>query len=308
MKKVIILAGGKSQEREVSLRSGQAVYHALQSVGYDCMLWDPKTDDVQSLLSFRPDAAFIALHGRYGEDGCIQGFLETLGIPYTGSGVAASAIGMNKQLTKKLLVYENLPTAPFILTNSREPIADAIQKTQNLLSFPVVVKAAEQGSSIGTCVAASPQEMETVLRDIYQYDDKAIIEQYIRGMEVTVAVIGPAASPQALPIIEIDYNHEKLWDYEAKYNAALFRHIIPARIRPELKTKLEEISLAVYQTLECRGFARVDFMIDEQETPYVLEVNTIPGCTETSLLPDAAKAAGISFPELVSRIVEESLQ
>ncbi len=303
MKRVIVLAGGRSQEREISLRSGQAILDALKATGYPCALWDPKTDSVETLLAFQPDVAFIALHGLYGEDGCIQGFLETLGIPYTGPGVAASAIGMNKQLTKKILAYEGLPTPAFLLTDDSEPYEETIARTAEKLGFPVILKAADQGSSIGVLLAESAEDMRTALAEVYRYDHKIVIEQFIKGLELTVAVMGPAHQPVTLPIIEIAHA-DKVWDFEAKYNASMFRHIIPARISPALEQKVKQFAAETYRRFNCQGFSRIDFMVDEAENPYILEINTVPGCTETSLFPDAAKSAGIAFTELVKQIVE----
>ncbi len=304
MKRVIVLAGGKSQEREVSLRSGQAVLDGLKAAGYPCALWDPKTDSVASLLAFQPDVAFIALHGLYGEDGCIQGFLETLGIPYTGPGVAASAIGMNKQLTKKFLAYEGLPTPPFLLTDDTEPYEETIAHTAGKLGFPVILKAADQGSSIGVFLAENAEEMRMGLAEVYRYDHKIVIEQFIKGLELTVAVMGKTHQPVTLPIIEIAHA-DKVWDFEAKYNASMFRHIIPARISPALEQKVRKLAADTYRLFNCQGFSRIDFMVDEADNPYILEINTVPGCTETSLFPDAAKSAGIAFSDLVAQIVED---
>ncbi len=304
MKKVVVIAGGKSQEREVSLLSGKEVFAALEEAGYSCSFWDPKVDTVQDLLQFQPDVAFIALHGPYGEDGCIQGFLETLEIPYTGSGVAASALGMNKQLTKKLLAYEGLPTPAFLLTNQTEAVEETILHTRETLGFPVIVKAADQGSSIGTFFVEQEPDMANVLRQVYAYDSEIVIEQYIRGMELTVAIMGNPKNPIVLPIIEIDYTQNTLWDYQSKYTPGLFRHIIPARISKTLEEKVRQLTIDTYRLFGCSGFARVDFMVDAQENPYILEINTIPGCTATSLFPDAARAAGISFVELIRQLVE----
>ena len=304
MKKVIVLAGGKSQEREVSLSSGRAVLKALQDAGYSCALWDPKTDSVKDLLDFQPDAAFIALHGQYGEDGCIQGFLETLDIPYTGSGVAASALGMNKQLTKKILSYENLPTPAFLLANQNEASGQTIARAAEKIGFPLIVKAAEQGSSIGTFFVEKEQDMPEILEKVYQYDPEIVIEQYIEGIELTAAVMGDAKDPFVLPIIEIDYQSKQLWDFESKYTVGKFQHVIPARITSGLQKQIADLAADTYRLFECRGFARVDFMLDKQNHPYILEINTIPGCTATSLFPDAARAAGISFTDLVCRIIE----
>ena len=300
---VLVLMGGMSEEREVSLRSGTAVLKALKNLGYAAEGIDLQPDTMQKIIDLHPDVVFLALHGKYGEDGTIQGLLEILGIPYTGSGVASSAICMNKVLSKKLFQYENIPTAPFVvLRQGYVPDEEELySQLEEQFAFPMVVKAAGQGSSIGTRIVRSREDLPDAVKEAFKYDTELLVEKYIEGVEVTVPVIGNQ-QPEALPVIEITAVNE-FYDYESKYTPGMCEHIIPARINEAHRQLVEEISLLTYTAMGCRGFARVDLIIDKQGQPYVLEVNTIPGMTEMSLVPDSARAAGYSFEDLVEKIV-----
>jgi len=307
-RKVAVLLGGRSSEREISIMTGKQISKALADNGYLVREIDPALNLVRDLEEFHPDVVFIALHGRYGEDGTIQGLLEMLGFAYTGSGVLASALAMDKVMTKKVLIYEGIETPPFHVftkeelrnTDLKQAAASAIDK----LGFPVIVKPARQGSTIGISVARNEIDLEKAIQDALQYDGTILAEKFIEGVEVTASVLG-TTEPQLLPLIEI-VSETGFYDYTAKYSKGLSHHIIPARISPQAAQKVEAMALKTFKALNCRQFVRVDFMVSTDDVPYVLEANTIPGMTETSLFPDAAKAAGISFTELVSILVDEA--
>src|SRR5665647_288879 len=302
--RVLVLMGGYSEEREVSLRSGAAVLKALHNLGYVAEELDLKGSPVQGIVDYKPDLVFVALHGKDGEDGTVQGLLEILGIPYTGSGVASSAIGINKVLTKKMLIYEGIPTAPFAILKKHAYLAPEIE-TQALLAnigLPMVIKAATQGSSIGTYIVREANVILTALEAAFTYDPEVLVEKFIDGTEVTSTVIGNE-EPEVLPLIEITSANE-FYDFESKYTPGMCSHIIPARVAQPIQDQIAELSKRVYKALDCRGYARIDYIIDKNGQPFVLEINTIPGMTEMSLVPDAARAAGISFEELVDKIVQ----
>jgi D-alanine-D-alanine ligase len=306
--RILVLMGGYSAERDVSLRSGAAVLNALRNIGYEAEALDLKGNSVQKIEDFNPDLVFIALHGKDGEDGTVQGLLEIMGIRYTGTGVAGSAIGINKVLTKKILMYEQIPTAEFSILkkNKLDSQAQAIDSLIENIGLPMVVKAATQGSSIGTYIVREANKVLTAIETAFEYDDEVLVERFIDGVEVTSTIIGNDY-PQALPLIEITSANE-FYDFESKYTPGMCNHIIPARIEKSVEEKITALSLRVYKALNCKGYARVDFIIDQGSNPLVLEINTIPGMTEMSLVPDAARAAGISFEELVEKIVRLGLE
>lgn len=310
--KVLVLAGGRSREREVSLRSGKAVAEALGSKGHEVTLWDLNEVSVGNIEAERPEVVFLALHGKYGEDGTVQGLLDILDLPYTGPGVLASAMAMNKVLTKKLLAYEGLPTADFLLYDfhgisvSEADIENVVKEIITELGIPVVVKPATEGSSIGTSIVKTEEALVGALRAALEYDREIVVEKFIDGVEVTAAVLGND-DPTVLPLIEIVAENE-FYDYEAKYNPGMSHHIIPARISDRARQRATELAGEVYKVFQCQGFSRVDFIIDADDNPLVLEINTIPGMTAMSLFPDAARAAGMEFTELCERIVELALE
>ncbi len=309
MKKVAVLYGGMSEEREVSLRTGAAVCKALQAKGYDVKSIDVDRQVAKRLLEEPVDLAFIALHGRYGEDGTIQGLLEIMGIPYTGPGVMASAVAMNKITTKRLLLNAGLPTPKFQVLKdfevSKQGLDAVALDLKSRVSLPAVVKAATQGSTIGIYFIYRWEELAPALEKAFGFDREVLVEEFIEGMEVTASVLGNE-EPQALPLIEITSVTGK-YDYEAKYTAGMSEHIIPPRLPEEKQREIQSLAVQAYQTIGCRGLSRVDFMVTKAGKPYILEVNTSPGMTETSLYPDAARAAGIEFPELVDRLVKLAL-
>jgi len=300
--------GGTSEEREVSLKSGNNVYTALKKIGYQVELLDLGKDNLNKIAEIAPDVVFIALHGKNGEDGTVQGYLDLLGIPYTGSGVATSAICMNKILTKKLLSYEGLPTPDFIIIKKKtfDKNAFVVRSLVQKFGLPMVVKAATQGSSIGTYIVNKEDDILSAIEAAFQYDQDVLVEKYIDGMLLTVSIIGND-NPCVLPIIEITSENE-FYDYESKYTPGMCQHIIPARISQDLQNQISRISEEAYKSLACRGFARIDFMVDGKGQPYILEINTIPGLTDMSLVPDAARAAGISYSELLERLINLALE
>lgn len=309
--KIGVLYGGKSTEREVSLRSGEAVYQGLKSKGYQVVKIDTgQPDFIQQLKTENIDVAFLALHGKFGEDGTVQGLLEILEIPYTGPDVTTSAIAMNKIITKKLLVNDGIATADF-LTYSQADI-DQRGMTQicneiiGRLSLPVVIKAPTQGSTIGIYFVKSKNDLPDALLNALQYDPVIMAEKFITGTEITVTVLGNK-EPRVLPQIEI-VSTTGVYDYEAKYTVGMSDHIIPPRLPEEILAVSAELALRTYRTLGCRGLSRVDFIVTEDGKAYVLEVNTLPGMTETSLVPDAARAAGIEFPDLLELLIKLALE
>lgn len=301
--------GGKSKEREVSLRSGRAVADALAAKGCQVSVLDLNEESIGSITEIAPDVVFLALHGKYGEDGTVQGLLDILEIPYTGSGVLTSAICINKAATKKILTYENLPTAPFILFNRIYTpdltVEEMASEVEVKLGIPVVVKAATQGSSIGTTIVKNREGLQEGIKSALEFDHELVVEKFIPGTEVTASVLGNE-NPEVLPLIEIVSENE-FYDYESKYTPGMSHHIIPARISEAARVKVVDLALKTYKAFNCQGFSRVDFIVDSNDDPYILEINTIPGMTSLSLFPDAARAAGMSFEDLCLHLVELAL-
>lgn len=306
--KVLVLRGGTSEEREVSLRSGKAVFDALQARGYNVQDLDFTKESLPQIISIAPDVVFIALHGKNGEDGTVQGFLDLLGIPYTGSGIAASAIGMNKILTKKYLVYEEIPTSEFVIIDKGffANLSANIESLLDTIGLPMVVKASTQGSSIGVFIVREKADIADALEKALTFDKEILVEKFIDGTELTAAVIGND-EPYVFPVIEITSENE-FYDYESKYTKGMCAHIIPARVSDEVRENVMQIAAKVYKSMGCQGYARIDFIVDRDANPYVLEINTIPGMTEMSLVPDAARADGVSFIELVDRILKLAIE
>ncbi len=304
-----VLMGGRSPERDVSLRTGDAIFKALQSKGYPAVKIDVDLDVVERIREESIEIAFLALHGKYGEDGAIQGMLETLDIPYTGPGILASALAMDKVATKKMMLFEGLPTPNFMLVSQKEAqrtgLENITRRVNQEMKLPLVVKAPTQGSTIGMSFVYKREELAPAFELAFQYDPVALVEQFIDGVEVTASVLGND-EPIALPLIEI-VSVTGVYDYEAKYTTGLSEHIIPPRIPEDQQNTIKELAVQTFKILGCRGLARVDFIVDINGNPYILEVNTMPGMTATSLFPDAARAAGIDFPELVDKILKLSL-
>ncbi|MBQ5846718.1 MAG: D-alanine--D-alanine ligase [Selenomonadaceae bacterium] len=304
MKKIVVVMGGPSTEAEVSRRSGTAILEALKAKGYNAegLELNPATF-ANDIKASGAEFVFNALHGKFGEDGIIQGTLEMMGIPYTGSGVMAAAVTMDKVATKRFFMAEGIPT-PKAHTYFRYEFKkrDLTGEILQEFSVPVVVKASSQGSSIGVVIVEKAEELEAALSEAFKYDREVLVEEFIKGRELTVAVWGNEENQEALPIIEITTVTGR-YDYVTKYKVGASTHIIPAPLPEEVTKKVKEIAIRAFAVCGCSGMARVDFMLGEDNQPYVIEVNTIPGMTETSLVPDAGRAAGIEFPELCARIL-----
>lgn len=293
--KVAVLFGGKSAEREVSLKSGTAVLAALLRKGVDAHAFDPATHNLQELRDQGFSAAFIALHGRFGEDGTVQGALELLGIPYTGSGVMASALGMDKWRTKLVWQAAGLPIPDYEMLN----VCSDAEKVVSKLGLPLFVKPANEGSSVGISKVKVTGELQAAYQEAVKYDSLVIAESYIGGGEYTAAILGE----QALPIIKIEPANE-FYDYEAKYLRDDTRYLCPSGLSSEQEAEMQRLAKQAFALIGGRGWGRVDFLMSESGKPYVLEVNTSPGMTDHSLVPMAARQAGINFEQLVLKVLE----
>jgi D-alanine-D-alanine ligase len=292
--KVGVLMGGLSAEREVSLSSGEAVSDGLERSGYEVLRIDVTREVDRQLREADVEAVFIALHGRWGEDGSVQGLLELLGIPYTGSSVLASALAMDKAQTRALLTAAGLPMAPAVVLDANDP-----RDPLGSLPLPVMVKPADEGSSVGVAIARDRPALESAIAQALSCSDRAIVEQYVVGTEVNVAIL----DGEVLGSVEIE-PHREFYDYSAKYDDGGSSHHIPPRIPRERIDEAEGFAARAYEAVGCSGAVRVDLIVPEHEQMVILELNTIPGMTPTSLLPEIAAAAGISFDELVSRMIE----
>jgi D-alanine-D-alanine ligase len=296
--KVAVLMGGRSAERAVSLNTGEQVATALASTGHEVVTIDSAAADfIGCLTAAAPDVVFICLHGRFGEDGTVQGLLELLDLPYVGSGVLASALAMDKVMSKIVYTAAGLRTPESVVIGPSDDVDAA------LASFgeKVVVKPASEGSAIGVHIVHDRAELPAALAEAFTHDERVLVERFVEGVEVTVGVLGND-EPIALPVIEIVAEHE-FYDYESKYVPGMSTHIIPARVAPEILSECERLALGAHAALGCRGMSRSDAIVDADGVAWLLETNTIPGMTSTSLLPDAARAAGIEFPELCARLV-----
>lgn len=301
-----VLMGGQSAEREVSLRTGAAVHRSLMRRGYDAVAIDVGPTLFQDLCEQKIAVAFLSLHGPGGEDGAIQGFLETLGIPYTGSSVQASAIGMHKVTTKTLLAVAHIPVPAGTVVKRGEKVASASLLRKAKLRWPVVVKPASQGSTIGVTIVRKPSQWREALALAHRYDTDAMVEAYIPGHEVTVSIIGRRdAAPLVLPAVEI-VAPGGFYDFAAKYEKGKTQYLCPAPLSAAVTKQIRTLALRTYEVLGCEGAARVDFRITPRGRPFVLEINTAPGMTETSLLPMAAAKATIEYDELIERILESA--
>lgn len=285
--------GGDSSEREISLRSGKAIAGALRRGGIEVIEIGEKEPVEEGVIAHSFDRAFIALHGRKGEDGQIQAFLEKQGIPYTGSGVAASRLAMDKVASKKKCIEMQFLTPHF------EVFCVKIGQVPEVQQFPVIVKPSREGSSYGLEVVQNEAELKKAVENASAFDSEVLIEKHIAGREITVGILGETA----LPPVEIRPK-SGLYDFYSKYTTGATQYLVPAPIETSLTTKIQDIALKIFRLFDCRDFSRVDFILDREGDPYFLEVNTIPGFTETSLLPKAAHAAGIGFDALCLKILE----
>jgi D-alanine-D-alanine ligase len=299
--KVGVLYGGKSAEREVSLMSGGGVHAALLSQGVDAHLFDTGTRSLSELAQQGFDRVFIALHGRYGEDGTLQGALELLGIPYTGSGPMASSLAMDKIMTKRVWLEAGLPTPAYAELTGE----DGVSAAASALGLPLMMKAPHEGSTLGIVKVSEANALIDGYRLAAQYDEVVLAEQFIAGRELTVAILGRGTSARALPLIEIvapDGNY----DYQHKYFSDDTQYLCPAPIAPALSQYIAELSVRAYRALGCEGWGRADVILDTQDRPWLIEMNTSPGMTSHSLVPMAAKAVGMSYPELCVHILKDA--
>jgi len=308
LSRVAVLKGGRSLERQVSLRSGARVQEALEHLGHDVVGIDVGPDLVGRLAAERPEVAFVALHGRDGEDGTVQELLEVLGIAYTGSGVSACIRAADKVLAKHAMRDVGLPTSDFYAFNETAfealGAAQALPAIEERLAFPIVVKPARQGSALGIKFARTPADVPAALVAAFSYDRKVLLERYVLGRELAISILEQDGRAGVLPIVEAVPDQDDFYDFEARYEIGRTRFVCPAELGPELTLKASQIALDSYELLGCAGFARVDLMLaQDSDELFVLEVNPIPGLTETSLLPQAAEAAGITFDQLVERIL-----
>jgi D-alanine-D-alanine ligase len=307
--RIAVLKGGRSLERQVSLKSGARVQDALERLGHEVIPIDVGDDLVDRLSETKPSTAFVALHGRDGEDGTVQELLEVMGIPYTGSGVSACIRAADKVLAKHAMRDRDIPTPDFYAFNETAfkelGAAQALPAIEERLQFPIVVKPAGQGSALGIKFARTPADVPSALIAAFSYDRKVLLERYVAGRDLAVSIIDEDGRPRALPIVEAVPEQEDFYDFESRYEFGRTRFECPAELDSQTAARVSEIALEVYDLLGCSGFARVDLMLcDDDSKPYVLEANTIPGLTEISLLPQAADAAGIGFDELIERILQ----
>lgn len=305
MAKILVLQGGRSAEREISLKTGAQVSEALRAVGHETLSVDSADPDfISQIQSYGPDAAFICLHGRFGEDGTVQGMLELIEVPYVGSGVLASALAMDKTMSKHIYAHFGIPTPAYEVLYRGDDF-DAEQLTA-ALGEKTVVKPASEGSSFGMTIAHSAGELPAAIELAFEYGATVLVEAFVAGAEVTVGVIGNDEL-LALPTLEVIPEHE-FYDYESKYVPGMSTHIVPANISEEAREECRDVALRAHRALGCRGMSRTDTIVTSSGEVLVLETNTIPGMTETSLLPDAARAAGIEFPELCDTLVRLALE
>lgn len=293
--KVAVLMGGSTAEREVSLKSGSMVLAALRARGIEAHPFDPKTQKLADLIEGRFDRAFIVLHGRFGEDGTLQGALEWLGLHYTGSGVLGSALAMDKLRAKRLWMAEGLPTPPFEVIDA----ASDFRKVAERLGVPLMVKPVNEGSSIGMSKVRAAGALEEAYALAVNYDRLVMVERFIEGTELTAGILGE----DVLPLIRLETPRE-FYDYQAKYVADDTRYLIPCGLPPARERELQALCLKAFRSLGCSGWGRVDLMLDGAGEPWLLEVNTAPGMTDHSLVPMAARAAGMSYEDLCVKILE----
>jgi D-alanine-D-alanine ligase len=295
--RVAVLLGGRSAEREVSLKSGALVLAALRSRGVDAHPFDPAQQGLEALIAGRYERAFIALHGRFGEDGTLQGALEWLGLRYTGSGVLGSALAMDKVRAKRLWMAEGLPTPQFELLDANSEFRAVAQR----LGLPLMVKPVNEGSSLGMSKVRAAGDLEEAYALAVNYDRTVMAERFIEGSELTAGILGD----EVLPLIKLETPRD-FYDYQAKYVATDTRYLIPCGLPAARERELQQLCLRAFFALGCNGWGRVDLMLDAQGQPWLLEVNTAPGMTDHSLVPMAARAAGLSYADLCMRILEHS--
>jgi len=300
-----VLMGGLSSEREVSLRSGAKCHEALLSLGYDAVPLDVGRDVAFRLREEGIEVAFLALHGRYGEDGSIQGVLEYLGIPYTGSGVLASALGMNKTACKKIVAQNGVPTPDYVELDHTTDAEELTTLCVERLGLPAILKPVNEGSSVGVVKCKSQSQLSSAVTEARQRYGNVFVERFVDGKEITVSLIENGGVVTGLPVLELIPKNE-FYDYEAKYTKGMTQFVLPANLPAAVAREAQALSETVFRAVGCRGYARVDLMVGRDGTPYFIEVNTLPGMTELSDLPAQAKVAGISYEELVEIILHSA--
>ncbi|MBF0457509.1 MAG: D-alanine--D-alanine ligase [Nitrospirae bacterium] len=304
-KKIAVLAGGLSSEREISLKSGMAVFNALKDGGYNVWLIDADLEVAVKLMSLEPDVVLTALHGGWGENGSVQGMLEVMGMAYTGSGVLASALAMDKVMCKYLFGRAGLSVPPFEtieFNGSEVSVAAMCRQNRPAIAFPWIIKPAQEGSSVGISIVKSDLDYARALREAFSYGNKAIVEKFIKGKEIQIGIV----NGKVLGGVEIRPSGE-FYDYKSKYTSGMTNYILPPDVNPGIYDKIGEMSVKAYDCLGCKGAARVDTILSEDGDVYVLEVNTVPGMTETSLLPKIAEGAGMSFLELLEEMLIDAI-
>jgi D-alanine-D-alanine ligase len=312
LSRIAVLKGGRSLERQVSLKSGARAEDALERLGHEVISVDVGADLVQRLITAQPDLTFVALHGRDGEDGTVQELLEAMGITYTGSGVSACIRAADKVLAKHAMVDAGIPTPDFFAFNETAfrglGAAQALPAIEDRLHFPIVVKPAGQGSALGIKFARTPADVPAALVAAFSYDRKVLLEAYVAGRDLAVSIVEERGVARTLPIVEAVPQHEDFYDFESRYEIGRTRFVCPAELDPDVAARADVLAIQVYELLGCAGFARVDLMLDAAAGELcVLEANVIPGLTETSLVPQAADAAGIGFDQLIERIVTAAM-
>ncbi|MYL48440.1 D-alanine--D-alanine ligase [Halobacillus litoralis] len=305
--KIAVLYGGTSGEREVSLSTGKGIIKALENKGHEVTPIDFSPEKMEEVLNLDVNLVFIGLHGRFGEDGKIQGLLDMLGIPYVGSGVLASALAMDKAKSKQIFSLNGLHTAKSEVFDVTDPqqfsmIEDKIKQT---FTLPFVIKPNQEGSTLGLTIVKKEQDIRQAIETAAHSDSMILVEDYVKGREVTVPVMGYKGKEQALPVIEIIPKND-YYDFDSKYKPGGSEHIVPAKVSDKMTAQLQQDAVLAHQLLGCDVYSRVDFIINENEEPVILEVNTLPGMTPTSLFPDSAQAIGLSYDDLIQQFVELS--
>lgn len=309
MMKIAVLYGGTSGEREVSLSSGKGIMNALETNGHDVIGIDFNPGEINKIIELDVDLVFIGLHGKFGEDGRIQGLLDMLNIPYVGSDVLASALAMDKDKAKQIFQSAHIPVAK----SRAYKVTDVTDKNklekkiQTLFSLPFVIKPNREGSTLGLTIVEDYDQIQDAITNALTSDDVILVEDFVQGTEITVPVLGSIGKEEALPIIEIIPKNE-YYDYESKYSVGGSEHIIPARIDKETTKIIQDYAVKAHQALGCKTYSRVDFILDQHNTPIILEVNTLPGMTPTSLYPDAAQSIGITYNNMIETLVKLSIE
>lgn len=305
--KIAVLFGGISGEREVSLSSGKGIIDALKEKGHEVTGIDFHPNRLDEIINLNVDLIFIGLHGKFGEDGRIQGLLDMLGIPYVGSGVLASALAMDKAKAKHVFETNHIPVAEsktYPITANTD-LDQLVQKINSAITPPFVIKPNREGSTLGLTVVTDLNQVKHAVENAALSDDTVLVEDFIKGKELTVSVLGLVGKEEALPIIEI-VPKNSFYDYESKYSPGGSKHIIPAQIDERTTKQIQEYAIQAHQLLGCKTYSRVDFILNKENIPVILEVNTLPGMTPTSLFPDAAKANGMSYQDMIETFVQLS--